>query len=111
MENQPPTQQAAAIPPLLNRNTFLTAMSSPQRWAILTAMCDGDSYCTSDLMPVTGTDCSTTSRHLGVLADAGLIERKGLRLYRIPRRFIPVPGQKILDYGHCLLRLDASAIG
>lgn len=29
------------------------------------------------------------------------------RLYRIPKQYLPTPGQRLVDYGLCLLRLDA----
>lgn len=32
----------------------------------------------------------------------------GLRLYTIPKKYLPVPGQPVVDFGHCLLRLDAA---
>lgn len=30
------------------------------------------------------------------------------KLYTIPKKYLPVPGQPIVDFGHCLLRLDAA---
>jgi len=30
------------------------------------------------------------------------------RLYNIPKQYLPSPGEAVVDYGHCLLRLDAA---
>jgi hypothetical protein len=29
-------------------------------------------------------------------------------LYQIPKQYLPTPGQPVVDFGHCLLRLDAA---
>jgi hypothetical protein len=39
---------------------------------------------------------------------AGLVEQSYGKLYTIPKKYLPQPGQPIVDFGHCLLRLDAA---
>jgi len=40
------------------------------------------------------------------MRQAGLVVKGRNRLYQIPKQYLPVPGQRIVDFGHCLLRLD-----
>lgn len=64
--------------------------------------------------PWTNHDASRTS-HDGVRTshDAsppthdGLVMQQASRCYAIPPAHQPVPGEPLLDYGHCVLRLDA----
>jgi len=49
-----------------------------------------------------------SSKHLKMLKDAGLVERKRNRLYVLTTAYQPVPGEPLLDLGHCVLRLDAA---
>jgi hypothetical protein len=46
-------------------------------------------------------------KHLAALQRAGLAVQERGRLYSIPKQYLPVPGQAVVDFGHCLLRLDA----
>jgi hypothetical protein len=43
-----------------------------------------------------------------VLRKAGLVAQGRGRLYQIPKPYLPAPGERIVDFGHCLLRLDAA---
>jgi len=47
-------------------------------------------------------------KHLATLQWAGLAVLGRGRLYSIPKQYLPVPGQAVVDFGHCLLRLDAA---
>jgi hypothetical protein len=49
-----------------------------------------------------------TSKHLAVLRKAGAVVQGRGRLYQIPPPHLPAPGERIVDFGHCLLRLDAA---
>jgi hypothetical protein len=44
-----------------------------------------------------------------MLRRAGMAVQAHGRLYSIPKQYLPVPGQPVVDFGHCLLRLDAGA--
>ena len=55
-----------------------------------------------------GFSVDMSSKHLKVLKDAGLNERKRNRLYTLTKAYQPVPGEPLLDLGHCVLRLDAA---
>jgi DNA-binding transcriptional ArsR family regulator len=63
----------------------LKALAHPGRLAAVKALTDSP-LCVQDLQAVMGSELSTVSRHLKVLADAGLIEpeRQGQRIvYRL----------------------------
>jgi hypothetical protein len=38
---------------------------------------------------------------------AGLVVQGRGRLYPSAKQYLPAPGQPAVDFGHCLLRLDA----
>jgi hypothetical protein len=42
-----------------------------------------------------------------MLRRAGLVVQGCGRLYQVPKQYLPTPGQPVVDFGHCLLRLDA----
>jgi len=42
------------------------------------------------------------------LREAGLAVHGRGKLYQLHKHHLPVPGQPVVDFGHCLLRLDAA---
>jgi len=42
-----------------------------------------------------------------MLRRAGLVVQGCGRLYQVPKQYLPTPGQPVVDFGHCLLLLDA----
>jgi hypothetical protein len=49
-----------------------------------------------------------TSKHLAVLRKAGAVVQGRGRLYQIPPQHLPSPGERVVDFGHCLLRPDVA---
>ena len=46
-------------------------------------------------------------KHLEMLLEAGICQRGRSRTYRFVPRFQPTPGGPlVIDFGHCLIRLD-----
>jgi hypothetical protein len=41
--------------------------------------------------------------------DAGVVLQGRGKLYRLAPGFQPQPGQRVLDFGHCVLRLDVQS--
>jgi ArsR family transcriptional regulator len=62
------------MPNAANRDlpTALKALAHPSRLAAVRALAGGE-HCVCELQEVMGSDLSTVSRHLKLLADAGLI--------------------------------------
>ncbi len=78
------------------------------RWAILRELATGDSLMVVEIAQKIGKSATLISKHLGVLRKAGMVAIKQ-RLHFIPRQFLVEPGRRIVDFGHCVLRLDADA--
>lgn len=81
------------------------ALGDPVRWAILRELAAGESRMVVEIARAIGKPATLVSKHLGVLRKAGVVAIKQ-RLHFIPRAFLPEPGKRIVDLGHCLLRLE-----
>lgn len=95
--------------PILQRNAVARALGCPTRWDILKALAAGEPMGAGELGKIAGCNVSTACKHMRILAAAGLVEQGRGRLYRIPPYCQPTPGQRVVDYGHCLLRLGLEA--
>jgi DNA-binding transcriptional ArsR family regulator len=94
-----------AVTPLPDLALLAGALGNPTRWKMLKELSTGELRTIGELASVAGCNYDNAGRHLAVLRKAGLVVQGRGRLYEIPKQYIPAPGQ--LDYGHCLLRLDA----
>jgi DNA-binding transcriptional ArsR family regulator len=61
-----------------------------------------------DIAKNLGKQPALVSKHLAVLRKAGIVQIKQ-RLHFIPAPFIADAAKRILDLGHCVLRLDAES--
>src|SRR5437867_3961459 len=96
--------------PLIPCDVLMSALYSPSRWKILKALCEGEPLGAGELAPIAGCKPSAASKHMRVLVEAGICVQGRGRLYRIAPRFQPAPGApRVLDFGHCLIRLDLEA--
>lgn len=86
----------------------LNVISHSGRWRILRALCAGEGMTVTEIADDFGISVDMSSKHLKVLKDAGLIERKRNRLYTLATAYQLAPGEPLLDFGHCVLRLDAA---
>ena len=100
----PPTVSAAPLPDL---ESLTLALSNPIRWRMLEELAKGEQRTIGELAGVGGCGYDSGMRHLALMRDAGMVEQGRGSLYQMPARFIPVPGQPVLDFGHCLLRFKA----
>lgn len=97
------------IRPLPDHELMLTALSHSARWRMLRALSTGEVMSVTELAGVVGCSVDMSSKHLKTLKAAGLVVQKPSRCFAIPTAHQPVPGEPLLDYGHCVLRLDAVA--
>ena len=96
-----------ANPPLIPRKKLMAALGSESRWTIIQALAMGEPIGASELGTIIGCTCTAASKHCAILIDAGIITQGRGRLYRIVPQFLPKPGApRVLDFGHCLIRLD-----
>ena len=95
--------------PLPDQKRMQTALLHPARWQILRALSTGEVLSVTQLAGAVGCTLDMSSKHLRVLKAAGMVVQKPNRCYAIPAAHQPAPGEPLLDYGHCVLRLDAAA--
>jgi DNA-binding transcriptional ArsR family regulator len=89
-------------------NLLAKALGSPVRWKMLKELSGGEPRAIGELASAAGCNYDNAGRHLIVLRKAGLVVQGRGRLYEIPKQYLPATGQPHVDYGHCLLRMDAA---
>jgi predicted transcriptional regulator len=94
--------------PLPGRELLLTALSHSVRWEMLKALSAGEPLMVSELATIAGCSADMAGKHLATLKRAGLVVQGRGRLYAIQKQYQPVPGEPLVDFGHCVLRLDAA---
>jgi DNA-binding transcriptional ArsR family regulator len=93
----------------LDADAVLNAVGHSLRWRILKELSSGELRTIGELAAAAGCQYDNTIRHLKILRKAGLVTQERGKLYQIPKQYLPAPGQGVVDYGHCLLRLGAAA--
>ena len=81
------------------------ALGSLPRWQMLKELSCGEARSVTELAAVAGCSYQSAVKHLAVLHVTGLAVRGRGKLYQIPKHFFPTPGQPVVDYGPCQLRL------
>jgi len=92
----------------LNFDRMVIALGHKRRWKILKELSAGEPRTISELATVAGCGYDNAAQHLKLMRDAGLVVVGRGHLYQIPKQYLPTPGQPVVDFGHCLLRLDAA---
>ena len=95
--------------PLMPLEKVLTAICNANRWRLLAILADGQGYGVKDLADLLGITYPATFQNVLLLREAGIIVMGRGRLYRIAPQYQPEPGKPVLEFGHCLLRLNAVA--
>ena len=94
--------------PLPDSGRMVKAIGSPVRWKMLQELSKGEPRTIGELASAAGCNYDNAGRHLIVLRKAGLVVQGRGRLYQIPKQYLSTSGQPHVDYGHCLLRMDAA---
>ena len=76
------------------------------RWQIMSELSLGEQLAVFEIAERIGSSANLVTQHLAKMRQSGLVVKNRNRLYQIPKQYLPVPGQRIVDFGHCLLRLD-----
>ena len=108
MNTDSSTSQSAPVQPRPALEAIATALASITRWQILSALSTGEALMVTEIAERIGISPNLTSRHLAGMREAGLVVVGRNRLYQIPKQYLPSPGQRVVDFSHCLLRLDAT---
>jgi DNA-binding transcriptional ArsR family regulator len=108
------TPAVVAISTLLAPMAVLQAVADPTRWGIVRELSAGQPLPVRELAERLRRDPDVVSRHLSMMLDAGVVTvrqdssdgRK--RLYTIPEpcQRSTEAGQRMVDYGSCLLRFS-----
>ena len=108
MNSTSETPKTAIGTPLPDLELLVTALSHTTRWRMLKELTCGEARTIDEMAKVGGCSYDNASKHLARLLRAGLIVRGRGRLYQMAKQYLPTPGQPVVDFGHCLLRLDAA---
>jgi predicted transcriptional regulator len=104
MNMTPDTSKTVPLPDL---EPLLNAISHPKRWKMLRELSLGEPREISEMAEVGGCSYDMARKHLAVLMHAGIVVQGRGRLFQIQKHHLPAPGERVVDFGHCLLRLDA----
>ncbi len=107
MNPTPETAKNTVAAPLPDLSQLIIALGHPNRWKILKELTCGETRTVSELAAVAGCGYDNAAKHLAQLYRAGMVVRARGRVYQLAPHHLPAPGQPVVDFGHCLLRLDA----
>ncbi|HEY5232266.1 MAG TPA: helix-turn-helix domain-containing protein [Verrucomicrobiae bacterium] len=108
MSSTSETAKPATVTPLPDLKLLAGALGNPTRWRMLKELSLGEPRTVGELATAAGCIYDNAGRHLAVLRKAGLVAQGRGRLYQILNQYLPAPGERTVDFGHCLLRLDAA---
>jgi hypothetical protein len=101
----PATTPANSTIPHMPLASVLTVISDKTRWRIFNELLDSEPLPVKEIARRLGVTSGKISKHCNVLHDYGVARRGYGGLYSIYPHFI-VPGQRALDFGSALIRLD-----
>ena len=105
--NQPmETPQNPPINPFPKRENVILAISNVIRWKMLKELSQGEARSVTELSKIGGCTYARGVKHLQLMRDTGVVVQGRGRLYQLPKQFLPQPGHAVVDFGHCVLRLD-----
>ena len=108
MNSTSETPKIAIGTPLPDLKLMAGVSSHTTRWKMLKELTCGEARTIDEMAKVGGCSYESASKHLARMRQAGLVVQGRGRLYQIPKQYLPTPGQPVVDFGHCLLRLDAA---
>lgn len=104
-----PYELPASIQPLPDRTLLIAALNHPDRWTILKELTKGEPRMGIELAELVGKNRDAVAKQMFMLQRAGVVAHQRNRTYSLLKQYLPQPGQPIVDFGHCLLRLNAGA--
>lgn len=99
------TTPATAPMPDIPLESLQTAISDMTRWRILDELLKGEALPVGELANRLRVPPTNIGKHCAVLLSVGMLRRGYGQCFSIPTCFL-VPGQRALDFGAVLLRLD-----
>jgi DNA-binding transcriptional ArsR family regulator len=104
-----PQTPSAAPSSTIPLDKLLHIISSPARWRILREFASGDQLMVSEIAERTRQSKDVTSKHIGILRNAGIVIQGRNRLYQIAPQFLADKTERLIDFGYCLLRMDVAS--
>lgn len=101
------TQTTPPSPSAVSLEEFCRTFAEPTRWNIIRELSKGEALPVQELARRVGNTRPMTSKHLALMRKRGVVVVCYGRLYRLAPAFQPKPGDRVLDVGHCIMRLDA----
>jgi len=93
--------------PLPDLELLVTAISNTVRWRMLKELTCGEARTIDEMAKVGGVSYASAAKHLTQMCRTGVVVCGRGHLYQIHKPYLPVPGQPVVDFGHCVLRLDS----
>ena len=98
---------ATTQPPAFRRADLYVALGSWQSWRIMSYLATGDGFATiSDIAPLIGSRGNAARKQLNRLVDVGILTRGRNKVYKLRAGVQPDRSVPVLDFGHCLIRLN-----
>ena len=105
-ENPPTPPSATVAIPYLALESIIAGISHITRWQMLNLIHQmGEPLGISDFAEHLKIQKANATKHLAVLCKSGVLRKGRGKLYSIPPYFL-IPGQRALDLGAVVLRLD-----
>ena len=100
------SSQPVSTPPRPALEAVISAVGAYTRWQIMSELSLGEPLAVFEIGERIGSSPNLVTQRLAGMRESGLVVKRRSGLYEIPKQYLPVPGQRIVDFGHCLLRLD-----
>jgi len=107
MNSPAETTKATTIVPLPDLKLLIIALGHTSRWKMLKELSAGEPRSIDEMAKAGECRYGSAIKHLQVMVRAGLVAQGRGRLYQLARQYLPTPGVPVVDFGHCVLRLDA----
>jgi len=102
------TNQPPANVPLPDYAKLVPIIGSYAKWRILAALIT-EGQAAGDIAKINECSVSAASKHMKALVDAGLVVQGKGRVYNLAPAYRPKSGERVLDFGHCVLRFGMKA--
>ena len=85
-------------------------LGNPTRWQLLAELAVGEPLRVVQLAKAVGEKPDLVSKHLKLMRAARVTVLGKNGLHRIADRFMPAPGVREIDFGHCVVRVTEPVV-
>ena len=105
MKGTTPEPKAAAQESFPSVRALARVLGNPTRWQLLAELAVGEPLRVVQLAKAVNDKPDLVSKHLRLMRSARVTVLGKNGFHRIAERFLPAPGIRELDLGHCVIRL------